>query len=135
MLGNYLWNATRVKNFMYELELVPTKWEMNIAALAEKGNMTVEQLLQTDPITFAQKIWGTEPDWVPKTRNLLGRTNYYSMLEQYDRSGSPAEKAARDSILAKDAAQTVVKARMADYAAEQVAEWRAKVDALWPQRA
>jgi len=88
MPGNHLWNPTRVKNFMRELELVPTNWEENIVALAEKGRMTVEEFLATDPITFGEKFWGKNT-----IQTLLGDSTYREMLHYY--RNTPAQLAVK----------------------------------------
>ena len=104
MPGNDLWTPMRVKNFMRELELVPTKWEENIVALAEQGRMTVEEFLATDPITFGEKIWGKCKNVYDKNKvwDILGERTYYEMLGPYYRA--PAQVAAKAFMDAKVAA-------------------------------
>ena len=104
MPGNDLWTPMRVKNFMRELELVPTKWEENIVALAEQGRMTVEEFLATDPITFGEKIWGKCKNVYHKNKvwDILGERTYYEMLGAYYRA--PAQVAAQAYMDAKVAA-------------------------------
>jgi hypothetical protein len=93
----------RVKNFMRELELIPTKWEENIAALAEKGSMGVEEFLATDPITFGEKFWGGKHDWkYNRVKKLLGESTYYQMLHYYHKT--PAQLAVKAYEDAKVAA-------------------------------
>jgi hypothetical protein len=93
MSGNNLWNARRVEKFMRELKLVPTKWEDNIATLAKTAQITVEEFLTTDPITFSEKIWGKDSGYDEirrmhldnlRTRKILGDSVYHEMLHQYD---------------------------------------------------
>ena len=87
MSANHLWNPMRVKNFMRELKMKATKWDENIVALAEKGSMSVEEFLKTDPITFGEKIWGKQ-DWkytsgYSRIRKILGDSIYRDMLCHY----------------------------------------------------
>jgi len=87
MSANHLWTPTRVQNFMRELEMNDTNWDENIVALAEKGSMSVEEFLQTDPITFGEKIWGKD-DWkcistYPRVKKILGDSIYHEMLAHY----------------------------------------------------
>jgi len=72
---------------MRELEMNDTNWDENIVALAEKGSMSVEEFLQTDPITFGEKIWGKD-DWkcistYPRVKKILGDSIYHEMLAHY----------------------------------------------------
>jgi len=107
MSANKLWNPTHVKNFMLELELEPTNWDENIAALAKKGSMSVEEFLETDPITFGEKIWGKDT-WkygsyvkYPKVYNILGEKTYREMLYYYQNTPEQiAVKAYEDAKVA-----------------------------------
>jgi len=58
MVGNNLWNSIRVKNFVKGLGKRPTKWDENIAFLAECAGITVTEFLQTDPISIGVSLWG-----------------------------------------------------------------------------
>ena len=86
MIGNHLWNATRVQRFLRELGVRPTRWEENIAHMAEMGNMSVEEFLKTDPITYGIKIWGYRDQYGSPHQNVekvLGVINYYQLLCKY----------------------------------------------------
>jgi hypothetical protein len=96
----------RVKNFMRELKMKPTKWDENIVALAEKGSMSVDEFLKTDPITFGEKIWGKH-DWkytsgYSRLERILGESTHREMWGYYVRT--PAQLAARAYEDAKVAA-------------------------------
>ena len=104
MPGNHLWTPTRVNNFLRKLELAPTKWDENISLLSKKADMTVEEFLATDPITFGEKIWGKCKrvyDSNP-VRDMLGERTFYQMLNYYYRA--PAQVAAKAEMDAKVAA-------------------------------
>ena len=106
MSANELWTPTRVKNFMRELKMKATKWDENIVALAEKGSMSVEEFLATDPITFGEKIWGKD-DWkytngYPRVLKILGGRVYREMGYYYQRT--PVQIAAQAYMDAKVAA-------------------------------
>ena len=104
MSANELWTPTRVKNFMRELKMKATKWDENIVALAEKGSMSVEEFLKTDPITFGEKIWGKSKNvyiYHP-TRKILGDSIYREMLYYYQ--NTPVQIAAQAFMDAKVAA-------------------------------
>jgi hypothetical protein len=68
MSANDLWTPMRVKNFMRELKMNDTNWDENIVALAEKGSMSVEEFLETNPINFGERIWGKHdnPTWAQR---------------------------------------------------------------------
>ena len=96
----------RVKNFMRELKMKATKWDENIVALAEKGSMSVEEFLKTDPITFGEKIWGKH-DWkytsgYSRLERILGESTHREMWGYY--VTTPAQLAARAYADAKVAA-------------------------------
>jgi hypothetical protein len=96
----------RVKNFMRELKMKATKWDENIVALAEKGSMSVEEFLKTDPITFGEKFWGKH-DWKytsghSRLEKILGLRTHLEMWGYY--VNTPAQLAARAFMDAKVAA-------------------------------
>jgi len=102
----------RVKNFMRELKMKATKWDENIVALAEKGSMSVEEFLKTDPITFGEKIWGKH-DWkytsgYSRLERILGESTHREMWGYY--VNTPAQLAARAYEDAKFAARREQKA-------------------------
>lgn len=106
MSANHLWNPMRVKNFMRELKMKATKWDENIVALAEKGSMSVEEFLKTDPITFGEKFWGKH-DWkytsgYSRLERILGESTHREMWGYY--MNTPAQIAARAYEDAKVAA-------------------------------
>jgi len=99
MSANHLWTPMRVKNFMRELKMKATKWDENIVALAEKGSMSVEEFLKTDPITFGEKMWGKH-DWkytsgYSRLEKILGESTHREMWGYY--VNTPAQLAAREA--------------------------------------
>ena len=76
MVGNDLWNAARVKNFMRAMDLKPTKWDENIAALAKAGSMTVDEFMKTNPVTYGEKVFYS----TLKCRDILGVQLYNDMM-------------------------------------------------------
>jgi len=79
------WNTVRAKNFIKEYGAKPSRWEENVAFLAEIGNLSVEQFMLTDPITYGVKIWGYDSEMEPsvKIKKILGIINYYEMYSFY----------------------------------------------------
>ena len=88
-LPNHLWNAARVKNFMRAMELKPTKWDDNIAALAKAGSMTVDEFMKTNPVTYGEKVYYS----TLKCSDILGDQIYSDMVRfrQLD-SAAPSNK-------------------------------------------
>lgn len=89
MIGNHFWNATRVRNFVIALGKKPTKWDENLILLAKNGAMTVDTLLETDPISYGVKIWGYEgltKNPSAKIRKILGVLNYESLMHFYGKT-------------------------------------------------
>jgi len=90
MLGDAFWNPTRAKNFVRALGGTPTTWPENLAFLAAKGKMTVEQLRLLDPISYAYLVnpirWGDCPDVCgypevgAKVKALLGEDNFRNLV-------------------------------------------------------
>ena len=81
MIGNHLWNATRVQRFLHELGVRPTRWEENIAQLALIGRMSVEDFLKTDPISYGVRVWGYEEHKAIK--KVLGIINFHQLWHYY----------------------------------------------------
>jgi hypothetical protein len=81
MIGNDLWNATRVSNFLRAMGVRPTRWQENIAEMAKIGNVSVDEFLKMDPITYGVRVWGFDSD--QKLKNVLGVINYHEMLSAY----------------------------------------------------
>ena len=130
-LGNELWTPIRVKNFMRELKMKATKWEENIAALAEKGSMSVEEFLATDPITFGNKVFGISSFSVLNFK-LLDASTYRDMMVYYNRAAAEEDDDA-SWRLRMDASRAVADNEWYTHETpEQV--WREKVDALWPPK-
>jgi hypothetical protein len=76
MSGNHFWNAQRVKNFMHYMELVPTNWDENIAAMAKSGGISVKEFLEMNPVTFGERVFCN----TFLVRDIIGRRNYYELL-------------------------------------------------------
>ena len=83
MIGNRFWNTSRVSNFLRELGVRPSRWQENIAHLAKIGEMSVEEFLVTDPISYSDIVWPYqhEHDTVKK---IIGIINYHEMLPYYN---------------------------------------------------
>ena len=95
MVGNHLWNAARVRNFVKELNGKPTKWEENIDFLAKKVNITVDNFLQMDPVTYGVKLWGLSTrfyDPNSKIKKIMGYLNYREMWLIYMRTEERKKK-------------------------------------------
>ena len=76
--NNRFWGeAARVRNFVKELGGKCTKWEDNVQFLAEKAKMPVEKFLETDPISYGSKVWGSFAK--QKLMKLLGPSIYYGI--------------------------------------------------------
>ena len=63
-----------MRNFVKELGGKCTKWEDNVLFLAEKAKMPVEKFLETDPISYGSKVWGSFAK--QKLMKLLGPSIY-----------------------------------------------------------
>ena len=63
------WPATRVRRFVKALGMKPTKYEENIALLAEKAGVHPKQMDMVNPVTFAQRNF-------LHARVLLGELEY-----------------------------------------------------------
>ena len=86
MLGDAFWNPTRAKNFVVAMGGKPTKWQENLAFLAAKGKMTVEQLRLLDPISYAYLVnpWhSVYPGVGAKVKAILGEDNYRNLVWYY----------------------------------------------------
>ena len=86
MLGDAFWNPTRAKNFVVAMGGKPTKWQENLAFLAAKGKMTVEQLRLLDPISYAYLVnpWRSVYLGVgAKVKAILGEDNYRNLVWYY----------------------------------------------------
>ena len=86
MLGDAFWNPTRAKNFVVAMGGKPTKWQENLAFLAAKGKMTVEQLRLLDPISYAYLVnpWDSVYSGVgAKVKAILGEDNYRNLVWYY----------------------------------------------------
>ena len=79
-LGNHFWNEQRVKNFMHSMELVPTNWDENIAAMAKSGGISVEEFLEMNPVTFGERVFCN----TFLVSDIIGRRNYYELLRHRD---------------------------------------------------
>jgi len=80
MSGNHFWNEQRVKNFMHYMELVPTNWNENIAAMAKSGGISVKEFLEMNPVTFGERVFCS----TFLVRDIIGRRNYYELLRHRD---------------------------------------------------
>jgi hypothetical protein len=80
MSGNHFWNEQRVKNFMLSMELVPTNWDENIAAMAKSGGISVKEFLEMNPVTFGERVFCN----TFLVRDIIGRRNYYELLRHRD---------------------------------------------------
>jgi hypothetical protein len=83
MIGNHLWNATRVNNFLRALGIRPTRWEENIAHLAKMAFMSVQEFMMTDPISYAEIMWDYDKQH-NTVKNILGVINYFDLVPYYD---------------------------------------------------
>ena len=81
MIGNDLWNATRVSNFLRAMGVRPTRWQENIAEMAKIGNVSVDEFLKMDPIRYGVRVWGFDSD--QKLKNVLGVIKYHEMMAAY----------------------------------------------------
>ena len=80
MSGNHFWNEQRVKNFMHYMELVPTNWNENIAAMAKSGGISVKEFLEMNPVTFGERVFCN----TFLVCDIIGRRNYYELLRHRD---------------------------------------------------
>ena len=80
MSGNHFWNEQRVKNFMLSMELVPTNWDKNIAAMAKSGGISVKEFLEMNPVTFGERVFCN----TFLVSDIIGRRNYYELLRHRD---------------------------------------------------
>jgi hypothetical protein len=84
MLGDAFWNPTRAKNFVVALGGKPSTWRENLAFLAAKGKMSVEQLRLLDPISYAYLVnpikWGGYSAVGAKVKALLGDDNFRNLV-------------------------------------------------------
>jgi len=69
-----------VKNFMLSMELVPTNWDENIAAMAKSGGISVKEFLEMNPVTFGERVLRN----TFLVRDIIGRRNYYELLRHRD---------------------------------------------------
>ena len=87
MLGDAFWNATRAKNFVIAMGGKPTKWAENLAFLAAKAEITVEQLRLLDPISYAYLAnpwqWGGFPEVGAKVKSIIGEDNFRNLAWFY----------------------------------------------------
>jgi hypothetical protein len=85
MLGDAFWNPTRAKNFVVAMGGKPTTWRENLAFLAAKGGITVEQFRLLDPISYAYLVmpWGTHTEVGAKVKSILGEDNYRNLAWFY----------------------------------------------------
>jgi hypothetical protein len=87
MLGDAFWNPTRARNFVIALGGKPTTWRENLAFLAAKGKMSVEQLRLMDPISYAYLVnpikWGGYSAVGAKVKALLGEDNFRNLVWFY----------------------------------------------------
>jgi hypothetical protein len=87
MLGDAFWNPTRARNFVVALGGTPTTWPENLAFLAAKGKMTVEQLRLLDPISYAYLVnpikWGGYSEVGAKVKSILGADNFRNLVWFY----------------------------------------------------
>ena len=93
MIGNSFWNATRVRIFMKALGMIPTKWDENCASLACHAEITIDEFMNMDPISYGVLVWGINMAetaygnyYVPCIRivDVLGKKIYNEFLPIYN---------------------------------------------------
>lgn len=95
-----LWNPTRVRNFMKEIGLKPTKFEENMVELAKFVKVDIKTFKEMNPIEFGDRVWKYKVAKVGKyhptrygecsvARKLLGRDNYEALWSHYVESIRP----------------------------------------------
>lgn len=94
MVGNHLWNSIRVKNFVKGLNKKPTKWDENIAFLADKAGITVEKFLLTDPISYGVMIWGYDRKYPGTPSSIIQKVmgSVYNQCQWYYSSACEAKR-------------------------------------------
>jgi cell fate (sporulation/competence/biofilm development) regulator YmcA (YheA/YmcA/DUF963 family) len=123
MIGNDLWNATRVSNFLRAMGVRPTRWQENIAEMANIGKISVDEFLKMDPISYGVRVWGFDSD--QKLKNVLGVINYHEMLSAY---GAPRLLAMTSAEL-----ETVVEPKPLDSPLKTYEQANAEFEKLYAQ--
>jgi len=96
MVGNRLWNSIRVKNFVKSQNKKPTKWDENIAFLADKAGITVDKFLLTDPISYGVMIWGYDRKYPGEPSSIIQKvmgSGIYSQCHWFYSSACEANRA------------------------------------------
>ena len=87
------WNAARVCNYMKALGMKPSKWDENCASLACHAEITMDEFMNMDPISYGVLVWGTNiaeaaygNQWTPSTKiqDVLGKKIYKEFLPIYN---------------------------------------------------
>jgi ribosomal protein L12E/L44/L45/RPP1/RPP2 len=105
MIGNRFWNTSRVSNFLRELGVRPVRWQENIAHLAKIGEMSVEEFLVTDPISYSEIVWPYQHEH-HTVKKIIGIINYHEMLPYYTVAQQPEKPVAEEKTIISDAPVT-----------------------------